>query len=118
MPNEAKPREIEEHPQLLQEIRLAIGPNEIMSAAVSRILRDYLVFTKANMPVITDMLDLVNVMTYDMKSIRDYQTAHRAGSSASLLATNAYLDRRLPPAKINLEFAFYIKWSNTVEGLM
>jgi len=115
--NEAKTWEIEEYPELLKEIRLAIGPNKIMSAAVPGIPRDLLAFTKANMRVIADTLDFVNVMTYDLKNRRDHQTGHHAGVSASSIAINAYIGRGLSPAKINLGFAFYIKWFKTVEGL-
>lgn len=88
-----------------------------MSAAVPGIPQDLLAFTKANMPVIADTLDFVTVMTYDLKNRRDHQTGHHAGIFASLLAVNVYLDRGLPPVKINLGFAFYIKWFNTVDGL-
>lgn len=86
-----------------------------MSAAVPGLPRDLLAFTTVNMPVITATLDFINVMTYDLKNRRDHETGHHAGISASLTAIDAYLERGLSPEKINLGFAFYIKWFNTAE---
>jgi len=77
-----------------------------MSAAVPEILRDLLAFTKANMPVITDTLDFVNVMTYDLKSSRDIRPGTRLVSLLRYLQSMRILTMvwRLPSSISNLPF--------------
>lgn len=72
-----------------------------------------LAFTKAKMPAISASLDFFNVMTYDLMNRRDNITKHRTGIAASLTAIEAYEERDVPPEKMNLGFAFYIKWVKT-----
>lgn len=55
----------------------------------------------------------MNIMTYDMMNRRDNVTKHHTGLELSLDAINAYEKNGLVPAKMNLGFAFYIKWFRT-----
>ena len=84
-----------------------------MSAAVPGLPRDMLAFTKAKMPAIDASLDFFNVMTYDLMNRRDNVTKHHTGIERSLTAIEAYEERGIPPEKMNLGFAFYIKWYKT-----
>jgi len=84
-----------------------------MSAAVPGLSRDMLAFTKTTVPPISASLDFFNVMSYDLMNRRDNITKHHTGISLSLEAINAYIERGVPAEKMNLGFAFYIKWYNT-----
>lgn len=70
-------------------------------------------FTKTKIPAISASLDFFNVMTYDLMNRRDNVTKHHTGIGASLTAIEAYEERGIPPEKMNLGFAFYIKWYKT-----
>ena len=72
-----------------------------------------LAFAKTKMPEISASLDFFNVMTYDLMNRRDIVTKHHTGIEQSLTAIEAYEERGIPPEKINLGFAFYIKWYKT-----
>lgn len=72
-----------------------------------------LAFTETKIPAISASLDFFNVMTYDLMNRRDNVTKHHTGIEASLTAITAYEDRGVPPEKMNLGFAFYIKWYKT-----
>jgi GH18 family chitinase len=72
-----------------------------------------LAFTNATIPEITASLDFLNIMTYDMMNRRDSITKHHTGLELSLNAVNAYEKNGLPTEKVNLGFAFYIKWYRT-----
>ena len=84
-----------------------------MSAAVPGIPRDMLAFNKTTIPAISSYLDFFNVMTYDLMNRRDNITKHHTGIQESLTAVNAYREGGVPPEKMNLGFAFYIKWFKT-----
>jgi GH18 family chitinase len=84
-----------------------------MSAAVPGLRRDMLAFTEDTIPLISASLDFFNVMTYDLMNRRDNITKHHTGITLSLDAINAYEERGLPTGKLNLGFAFYIKWYKT-----
>lgn len=84
-----------------------------MSAAVPGLPRDMIAFTKTTTPVIGELLDFLNIMTYDLMNRRDNVTKHHTGMDTSLEAINAYLDNGLAPEKANLGFAFYVKWFKT-----
>jgi GH18 family chitinase len=98
---------------LLAEIRAALGPEKIISAAVPGLRRDMLAFTKDTIPKISASLDFFNIMTYDMMNRRDTITKHHTGVELSLDGVNAYLENGVPPEKANLGFAFYVKWFKT-----
>ncbi|MCJ1382776.1 hypothetical protein MMC17_005889 [Xylographa soralifera] len=113
IPNVARTWEIDAYPKLLSEIRSALGPHKIISAAVPGLLRDMLAFTKSTVPAISASLDFFNVMTYDLMNRRDSVTKHHTGISLSLDAINVYGENGVPVEKMNLGFAFYIKWYRT-----
>jgi GH18 family chitinase len=113
IPNSEKAWEIEAYPLLLSEIRTALGPKKLISAAVPGLPRDMLAFTKTTVPAISASLDFFNVMTYDLMNRRDNMTKHHTGIKLSLDAIQAYDERGIPPEKMNLGFAFYIKWFKT-----
>ncbi|KAI0450570.1 glycoside hydrolase family 18 protein [Xylaria acuta] len=110
VPNEAKAWEITAYPLLLAEIRRALGPNKLVSAAVPGIPRDMLAFTADTVPQIMGSLDFLNVMTYDLMNRRDNVTKHHTGVRPSLEAVDAYMANGAPAEKINLGFAFYTKY--------
>jgi GH18 family chitinase len=105
--------EIAAYPKLLAAIRSALGPRLIMSAAVPGLPRDMLAFTKTTIPEISASLDFLNIMTYDLMNRRDTITKHHTGIELSLDAIEAYAKNGLPAQKMNLGFAFYIKWFKT-----
>lgn len=72
-----------------------------------------LAFTKTTIPAISASLDFFNVMTYDLMNRRDSVTKHHTGIELSLAAIEAYEERGIPPEKMNLGFAFYVKWYKT-----
>lgn len=115
MPNEEKAWEITAYPLLLAEIRKALGPHKLISAAVPGIPRDMLAFTSETVPRIMDSLDFLNVMAYDLMNRRDNMTKHHTGVQLSLESVNAYMANGATPDKINLGFAFYVKYFR-VEG--
>jgi GH18 family chitinase len=105
--------EIAAYPLLLAEIRSALGPEKIMSAAVPGLRRDMLAFTSTTVPQITKSLDFFNIMTYDLMNRRDNITKHHTGIQISLDGIEAYLENCVEPQKANLGFAFYVKWFKT-----
>jgi GH18 family chitinase len=113
IPNSEKTSEIETYPLLLSEIRTALGPNKLISAAVPGLRRDMLAFTKETIPLIATSLDFFNIMTYDLMNRRNNVTNHHTGVEISLDAVNAYLENGVPPEKAVLGFAFYVKWFKT-----
>ena len=98
---------------LLSEVRSALGPDKLISAAVPGLPRDMLAFTRSTIPAISASLDFFNVMTYDLMNRRDNVTKHHTGIELSLIAIDAYEERGVPAGKMNLGFAFYIKWYKT-----
>ncbi|KAI5917916.1 glycoside hydrolase family 18 protein [Camillea tinctor] len=113
IPNSEKAWEITAYPLLLAEIRAALGPSKLMSAAVPGLVRDMLAFTADTVPRIMASLDFLNVMTYDLMNRRDNVTKHHTGVRLSLEAVDAYLRNGAPREKINLGFAFYTKYFRT-----
>ncbi|KAI9681845.1 MAG: hypothetical protein M1829_000590 [Trizodia sp. TS-e1964] len=116
IPNSAKVSEITTYPQLLSEIRAAIGNSKIMCAAVPGLQRDMIAFTKDTIPKIISSLDFMNIMTYDLMNRRDTVTKHHTSIEGSIDTIKAYLDYGLPPEKANLGFGFYSKWFTTESG--
>lgn len=113
VPNKEKEWEIDAYPLLLEAIRSAIGPNKIMTAAVPGLERDMVAFTPSTIPRITQTLDMLNVMTYDLINRRDIVTKHHTSIKGSRDALQAYISRGAPSHKLNLGFAFYVKWFKT-----
>ncbi|KAL5001998.1 glycoside hydrolase superfamily [Aspergillus recurvatus] len=114
-PNSEKTWEIAAYPQLLAEIRAAI-PDKLITAAVPGLPRDMLAFTKETIPSISASIDFLNVMTYDLMNRRDNVTKHHTGLQLSLESIDAYLEAGMPPEKLNLGLAYYVKWFKTVSG--
>ncbi|KAM0333950.1 hypothetical protein ACHAQA_000967 [Verticillium albo-atrum] len=115
VPNSEKAWQIEAYPLLLEELRHALGPEQLISAAVPGLERDLIAFTPATTPRIAELLDFINVMTYDLMNRRDTVTKHHTGVKASLEAIDAYVARGAPVDKLNLGFAFYVKWFKTTQ---
>ena len=55
-------------------------------------------------------------MTYDLMNRRSNKTSHHTGVTASLLAIDSYVEAGVPAEKLNLGFAFYVKWFKTLPG--
>ena len=72
-----------------------------------------LAFTEDTLPAISQSLDFFNIMTYDLMNRRDNVTKHHTGIQLSLGSIEAYEKRGVPSEKMNLGFAFYIKWYKT-----
>ncbi|KAK7914040.1 glycoside hydrolase [Apiospora marii] len=110
-PNPEKAWEAAAYPQLLAALRRALGPSKLISAAVPGIPRDIvLAFTPATVPAIMASVDFLNIMTYDLMNRRDTVTKHHTGVAGSLETLDAYLDAGAPAARLNLGFAFYVKY--------
>jgi GH18 family chitinase len=116
IPNGEKAWEIDAYPQLLSEIRSALGPGKLISAAVPGLSRDMIAFSKDNISKIDESLDFFNIMTYDLMNRRDSVTKHHTGLEASLESIETYLANGVPPNKALLGFAFYIKWFKIIPG--
>ncbi|ROV93659.1 hypothetical protein VPNG_08884 [Cytospora leucostoma] len=110
VPNAEKQWEIEAYPLLLGEIRTALGPDKLMTAAVPGIERDMIAFTPQTVPQIMEHLDFLNVMTYDLMNRRDKVTRHHSSTKASRAALQAYVSRGAPADRLNLGLGFYVKW--------
>ncbi|KAK3362309.1 glycoside hydrolase superfamily [Lasiosphaeria hispida] len=118
-PNSNKTSEIQTYPLLLSEIKTAIdavGCHEL-SIAVPALERDMIAYTAANVRKINGIVDVVNVMTYDLMNRRDNYTTHHTSLKGSLAAINTYIARGFKPSKLNLGFAFYAKWFTTADGV-
>jgi GH18 family chitinase len=111
--NSEKTWEIDAYPKLLAEIRNALGPKKLISAAVPGLQRDMIAFTEANLRQLNESLDFLNIMTYDLMNRRDNVTRHHTGLQLSLEGLKAYLNHGIAPWKANLGFAFYVKWFKT-----
>jgi len=113
VPNKAKEWEIGAYPLLLAELRSALGPKMVISAAVPGLPRDMMAFNSQTVPRIMRHVDFLNVMTYDLMNRRDNITRHHTGILNSLEAVDAYVSAGAAPQRLNLGFAFYVKWFKT-----
>ncbi|KAI1814952.1 glycoside hydrolase family 18 protein [Poronia punctata] len=113
-PNSGKVDEIDNYPLLLQAIRDAIGDKEL-SIAVPGKEGDMIAFTAEKVPAINDIVDVVNVMSYDLMNRRDNVTNHHSSVQGSLKAVEKYIELGVDAAKINLGLAFYAKFFATIE---
>lgn len=112
-PNSERDWEIDAYPKLLSDIRKALGPLKVISAAVPGLPRDMLAFTSSTLPSIMASVDFLNIMTYDLMNRRDNVTKHHTGIQNSLEAIDAYVSAGVPPSRANLGLAFYVKWFKT-----
>lgn len=116
VPNTEKAWEVDAYPQLLSDIRSALGPDKLISAAVPGLARDMIAFSKDNLSKINESLDFFNIMTYDLMNRRDNVTKHHTGLEISRKSIEIYLTNGIPPHKAMLGFAFYIKWFKIIPG--
>ncbi|CAI4214510.1 unnamed protein product [Parascedosporium putredinis] len=117
IPNSQKTWEIPAYPLLLRALRTHLAAPKLLTAAVPGLERDMLAFTPATLPDILASLDFLNVMTYDLFNRRDTATAHHTGLRASRHALEAYIRRGAHPGRLNLGFAFYVRWALTAPGV-
>ncbi|KAK7738356.1 hypothetical protein SLS53_006167 [Cytospora paraplurivora] len=110
VPNSDKQWEIEAYPLLLGEVRSALGPDKLITAAVPGIERDMIAFTPQTVPRIMEHLDFLNVMAYDLMNRRDNVTRHHSSIQASRAALQAYISRGAPVHRLNIGLGFYVKW--------
>ncbi|TGO75647.1 hypothetical protein BELL_0201g00180 [Botrytis elliptica] len=108
--NSAKTWEVDAFSNLVSELRSAIGPEKILSAAVPGLHRDMMAFGPDNLRKLVPHIDFFNIMTYDLMNRRDNVTVHHAGIEGSLEAVDRYIKNGVPPHKAILGFAFYAKW--------
>ncbi|KAI1284402.1 glycoside hydrolase family 18 protein [Xylaria sp. FL0933] len=113
-PNSGKVDEIDNYPLFLKAVKDAIGDKEL-SIAVPGLERDMIAFTADKVPIISDAVDVVNVMTYDLMNRRDNMTQHHSSVQGSLNTVNKYIELGMDPAKMNLGIAFYAKYFKTIE---
>lgn len=55
-------------------------------------------------------------MSYDLVDRRDNIASHHTSIKASLACVRSYIERGLPPSKINLGLAFHARWVVTAPG--
>ncbi|KAG9506204.1 hypothetical protein J7337_003185 [Fusarium musae] len=113
IPNSQREWEINAFVSLLQELRTAIGPDKLLSAAVPGKEVDLMAFTPATVPKIMKEVDFLNIMTYDLMNRRDTVTKHHSGVSDSRDSIQRYIDRGASPSQLNLGFGYYVKWFMT-----
>ncbi|KAG6368349.1 hypothetical protein INS49_002554 [Diaporthe citri] len=109
VPNSEKEWEIEAYPLLLGELRSALGPSKLITAAVPGIERDMIAFRR-NVVHIEPHLDFLNVMTYDLMNRRDDITKHHSSIGGSRNTIMRYIADGVPREKINFGLGFYVKW--------
>ncbi|CCU80033.1 CELP0030 Effector like protein [Blumeria hordei DH14] len=111
VPNSDLAAETDTYPLLLSEIRSAIGTEKILSIVAPGKTEDMIAYTPQNATSIWNLVDWVNVMTYDLMNRRDGITKHHTDVQTSLKIVDHYInDLKLDPHKINLGFAMYAKW--------
>ncbi|KAL6231188.1 glycoside hydrolase superfamily [Aspergillus navahoensis] len=94
-------------------LRANTAAGKLLSAAAPGLPRDMLAITPHTVPNISASLDFFNVMTYDLMNRRDNVTKHHTGIQGSITAVEEYIANGVPAEKINLGFAFYVKWFRT-----
>ncbi|KAI8626266.1 glycoside hydrolase family 18 protein [Xylariaceae sp. FL1651] len=113
-PNSDKTDEVDNYPLLLRAIKDAIGDKEL-SIAVPGLDRDFIAFTAEKVPQINEIVDVVNLMTYDLMNRRDNTTQHHTSVQGSLNAVERYIELGMNASKMNLGIAFYAKYFETIE---
>ena len=88
-----KQRQIHVYSELLAEVRAAIAPDKIVSAAISGPRRYMIAIEKHTAPSVCASVDFFNVMTDDLVNRRATIINHPAGFEISLDAINAYEER-------------------------
>lgn len=62
------------------------------------------------MPRISEQVDFINVMAYELMNRRNTEIIHATGVDGSKAAIQRYMDRGAPARKINLGLPYYLKW--------
>ncbi|KAF4628858.1 hypothetical protein G7Y89_g9298 [Cudoniella acicularis] len=111
--NANKTSETGTFPLLLAAIKSAIGTKQL-SIAVPGLERGMIAYTANQSQAIWQLVDFVNIMTYDLMNRRDNITKHHTSVEGSLATISHYLYvLSLPPQKANLGFEFYAKYFTT-----
>ncbi|KAL2257508.1 hypothetical protein VTK26DRAFT_84 [Humicola hyalothermophila] len=104
---------VDTYPLLLTMIKREIGDKEL-SIAAPGLERDMAAYTPKNIKHIANIVDFV--MAYDLVDHRDNIASHHTSIKASLASVSRYIERGLPPNKINLGLAFHARWFATAPG--
>lgn len=114
----AKDLEVQVFPQMLEELKAALGADKELSVAVAGRVDDIAVYenNKTNTRRIWDAVDFVNVMTYDLMNRRDNATLHSSSAKGASLAVDKYMALNLTASKINLGFPLYAKYVELARG--
>ncbi|ODA77330.1 hypothetical protein RJ55_06958 [Drechmeria coniospora] len=115
IPNEKRRWEIEAFVQLLQDIRSAIGTDKLLSVAVPGLERDLMAYTPETVPRISQAVDFINVMAYDLMNRRDTVVKHHSGVADTRDALQRYVQGGAPPRMLNLGLGYYVKAFMTQE---
>ncbi|PMB65707.1 Chitinase 1 [Beauveria bassiana] len=113
IPNDQREWEIDAYHLLLQALRETLGSDKVLSIAVPGLERDLMAFTSDTVPKIVDVIDFINIMTYDLINRRDAVVRHHSGISDSRASVQRYLDRGVPRHMVNLGLGYYVKWVMT-----
>ncbi|KAF4992247.1 hypothetical protein FGRMN_7277 [Fusarium graminum] len=113
IPNSERQWEVEAFVSLLQELRAALGPEKLLSAAVPGKEDDLIAFTSHTVPKIMKEVDFLNIMTYDLMNRRNSLTTHHSGVQNSEDAMQRYIDLGASPQHLNLGLGYYAKWFMT-----
>lgn len=70
-------------------------------------------FTTSTVPKIMNLVDFINVMTYDLMNRRDTVVRHHSGIADSQESIERYVSRGAPRSKLNLGLGYYVKWFMT-----
>lgn len=116
VPNSEKKPEIDAFPKFLAAIRKALAKDKLLSIATPGKKVDMIAYTKEHGKAISDAVDMVNVMSYDLINRRNEVTKHASSVEDSQACIQRYKDIGMPADKLNLGFAYYAKWFQTKEG--
>lgn len=97
----------------MKELRRVLGTEKVLSVAVPGQEVDLLAFNNSTMPRISEQVDFINVMSYELMNRRNHVVLHHTGVAGSKAAVQRYMDRGAPPRKLNLGLPYYVKWYRT-----
>ncbi|CAG9943015.1 unnamed protein product [Clonostachys rosea f. rosea IK726] len=101
IPNSERKWEIKAFVLPIQEIRRALGPVKLLSAAVLGQEVDLIAFGSSTMPQINHEVDFANVMYHVV--------IHHTGVVGSKAVVQRYMDRGAPPGKLDPGLPYYVK---------
>ncbi|KAI9668522.1 MAG: hypothetical protein M1829_005339 [Trizodia sp. TS-e1964] len=109
-----KTAEIKAFPQLLTALRTEFPKNKIITVSAPGKAEDMIAWTPANTKEISNAVNWVNVMTYDLMNRRNTVTKQHSSIAESKEVIARYLNLGFPAIQLTLGFPFYARWSNTV----